>query len=651
MRTRIAAATAAAMLGSVVLVSGASPARADSTATLSVKSATDLVADGVNKRLFFYDQKSGEIVAIGYDGALLGKYSLPALTDIALAPDSSALYAAVPVSNKIVALNPVTLELIEEYKLGETIAPYYLAVVGQKVWFGHTDGWTGEIGSLDLSGETPVATLATEAGDWLFRAPRLAASANGRLVATARGQYASFDISDGTPVPLSRYEQDDDAPYDVAITADGERYVTVDTRAILTVRQVSDQTVVRTLGVDHYAEAVDIAEDGTIAAGSDSAYGPDLATFSPGTNEKIREYDFPNTGYNSGGDGMDAQALAWEPGGNRLFAISVNSEYQYTLRSYTEPRSNRPTLTLTGPASAPRAKALTISGTLKASVALPAGTPVTVTRTDVESPAGRSLGTRTINATGGFTFTDTPTVGGRVTYRVTYAGDATHYPASTTKVVEVSRVTPSLALNNNGKVYNYGATAYFSAYLGKTYKNRVVEVWADPYGGDQPRRLLKRATVNSKGYVYTSLKLYRNTSVQAVFTGDAQYSNRVVTATVYAKTKVSLKLNKYYKTSKISGTSYRYYRKNVDPAFTVTIPKYPYRAAYLRVDIHYKGKWRAFGDAYVGQDRYGRSFIGMESSGLAGYKFRVRGAYRKGGSGDSVNYTTYTPYQYFYISK
>ncbi|BEL10144.1 hypothetical protein Q0Z83_083350 [Actinoplanes sichuanensis] len=650
MRTRIAAATAAAMLGSVVLVTGATPARADSAVALTAKGASDLVADSVHKRLFFNDHTRGEIVAIGYDGTPFGSYSLPSLTDITLAPDSSVLYAAAPNSHKIVALDPVTLDLIGEYKLGDTISPYYLAVVGTKVWFGHTDGWTGEIGSLDLSGENPVTTLETEAGDWLFRAPRLAASANGRLVATARGQYASFDVSDGTPKLLSQRAQDDDAPYDVAITADGERYVTVDSRAVLTVRQVADQTEVRTLGVDHYAEAVDIAEDGTIAAGSDSAYGPDIATFAPGTNEKIREYDFPNTGYNSGGDGMDAQALAWEPGGNRLFVITSNSVQQYSLRSYDQPRSNRPVLTLTGPSSAPRARALTIGGTLKATVTLPAGTPVSVTRTDIESPAGRSLGTRTINASGGFSFTDTPPAGGRVVYKVSYAGDATHYPVSASRTVNVARATTSLTLTNNGKVYNYGQTVTFTAHLGTTYKNRVVEIWADPYGGDLGRRLLRRATVDSRGDVVVSLKLYRNTAVQAVFAGDGRYTDRTVGSTVYSRVPVSLKLGKYYKTGKISGRTFRYFKKSSKPTFTVAMPRYPNREAYLHVDIWYQGRWRTafYGDVPVNSK--GQAVANISAQGLTGYKFRVRAAYRKGYSGDSVNYSTYTTYQYFTVN-
>ena len=43
---------------------------------------------------------------------------------------------------------------------------------------------------------------------------------------------------------------------------------------------------------------------------------------------------------------------------------------------------------MNAPATATRAKKLTVSGKLSATVALPAGVKLTVTRTDLESPNG-----------------------------------------------------------------------------------------------------------------------------------------------------------------------------------------------------------------------------------------------------------------------
>lgn len=73
-RTRgISTATAFAVLfSSVVLVGGtASPAAADSSASLPIKSSGDIVVDGVHKRVFISDPRSGKVVATDYNGKVV----------------------------------------------------------------------------------------------------------------------------------------------------------------------------------------------------------------------------------------------------------------------------------------------------------------------------------------------------------------------------------------------------------------------------------------------------------------------------------------------------------------------------------------------------------------------------------------------------
>ncbi|MEU4621828.1 hypothetical protein AB0G04_17870 [Actinoplanes sp. NPDC023801] len=664
MRKTIAAVSAAAVLGSVVLA--ASPASADSTRTLPINAADNLIADGTRERLFFSDRING-VMALGYDGSAIDKYALPGVSDLILTRDAARLYATVPEQRKIVALDPETLDVTAEYPVGDTIQPRRLTSGGGKIWFSYSEKpaedpyWypsKENIGSLDVTGDTPAVALALGDENWDSSddaPPRLTSAAADptRIAISNEEQDVVFDVSDGTLKQLARIDFNDHGQkQDIALTPDGEFLATVVySDQHIKIRRTSDLDLVRTLPTDGGSTSVDIAADGAVAAGTMGWYDPDVFVFPAGTSTAVRDYEFGNSGKDSGGDLLAENALAWEPGGGRLFAISSNSAGVYTLRVFDEPRKSQPTLTLTGPLSSARAKAITVSGTLKSSLALPAGTPLTITRTDAESPAGVALAGRTTDASGNFSFTDTPQSGGRATYRVSYAGDETRSGVSASHAVEVARSTPSLGLNNNGRVYNYGATAHFSAYLGVTYKNRVVEVYADPWGGDQGRRLLKKATVDGRGYLYTSVKVYRNTAVQAVFTGDSRMAPRTVTATVYTKVPAGLKLAKYYRTAKIGKTTYRYYKKKTQPVFTVTLPKYPNRAAYVRVDVYYRGKWQGWGSAYVAQDRYGRSIIPMDTRGWAGYKFRVRAAYRYGTSGDNVNYTTYTPYQYLYISK
>ncbi len=125
-----------------------------------------------------------------------------------------------------------------------------------------------------------------------------------------------------------------------------------------------------------------------------------------------------------------------------MFAVSVNTYGTYTLRTLTDPTKELPKLTVAAPAKAERAKKLTVTGKLTSRTALPAGTALKVTRTDVESPSGRTLPAVTTKADGSFSFADTPPAGGKVTYKVSFAGDATHAAASGADAVEVSRKRP-----------------------------------------------------------------------------------------------------------------------------------------------------------------------------------------------------------------
>jgi WD40 repeat protein len=305
------------------------------------------------------------------------------------------------------------------------------------------------------------------------------------------------------------------------------------------------------------------------------------------------------------------------------------------------------TLTLAGPASATRAKALTITGKLASPLALTAGSKVSVSRFDLDYPSGRSLGTKTVAANGTFSIVDTPTAGGTVTYRASFAGDLTHTPASASKAVAVSRTAPALAINNNGKIYAYGQTVSFTAKLGTTYKNRVVEIWADPAGSDQARRLIKRATVSKTGYVSASVKLTRNTTVSAVFTGDARTAPRTVYTNVGAKAYLKLHLSRHYKTAKIGSLTYRFYRTNSVAWFTNAMNSGSQRLVYVQVQRYTNGKWKNWDGRYFDAT----DILFLPGTGLKGVKFRIRTAYVKGSSGDSLNSTTWTPYQYFTFTK
>jgi hypothetical protein len=631
----------------------------DTSPILPVMSVGDIVVDGVHKRVFISDPMTSKIVATDYSGKVVDtRENLPGVQGLALSADSSHLYGAVPGDDSIVSIATDSVTETARYPTGEGTAPEHLAVAGGKIWFGYGVDWEGgNVGSVDVTGEKPTVALGQDdASDW-YGAPRLAAASGtpNVLVAadatTSSGRTAVYDLSTGTAARTAFGTNPEGTPRDLALTPDGSRLVTANSGGRHLIWKTSDLSAAGAYSTQHHPNAVAIAPDGTVAAGSSTGYYDDVFVFRPGSTTAVRTFDFPDTGGNTGADDMVDRALAWDPNGTRLFAVSVNSEDVLSLQTLVDPAKSAPILTVTAPATAKRAKPLTVSGTLTATLPLPVGTPLTVTRTDLESPKGKSLGTKKLAAKNQFSFADTPPAGGKVTYKVSYAGDATHIPASGSDSVTVAKDSTTLTLDRNGKTYSYGKKVSFNAHLGKTYKNRVVEIWADPYGADKPKKLVKKGKVNSKGNLPTTLTLTRNVTVTAIFTGDSRSGSRTVKSTAYANVKVSTAISRHYKTGKIGSTKYHYVHKRTDPLFTTTMTAYKDRYQRLTLEVYYQGKWYSGGSQYFELDAKGKSKIWLEGPHETGLRMRMRSSYVKGSAGDSLNATTHGAWKYFIFTK
>ncbi|MFF6781110.1 YncE family protein [Streptomyces sp. NPDC012510] len=664
MRIRtLPAATALAVLFSSAALAVAPAASADSGRMLPVKSAGDIVVDGAHQRVFISSPYDGKVVATDYSGAVVGTVaSLPGVEGLQLSADSATLYAAVPGADTIAAIDTASVTESTRYATGEGTDPTHLALAGGKVWFGYGNADHGDIGSLDLSGAEPVVTLAQDTATDHQGAPRLAATPGApNLLAAASPEYYGswltvYDVSSGAATRTAAHGGSSSglgSTSDLAFTPDGSRLVTANPGEKHTVWQTSDLTEVGAYKTEYHPEAVAIAGDGTVAAGSSGTYDPGLFVFRPGASTAVRSYEFPSTGSSSGNDTLGDENLAWEPGpgAGRLFGVTHNYDGEYTLRVFTDPTKSKSSLTVNAPATATRGKSLTVSGSLTATLPLPAGTPVTVTRTDLESPKGKSLGTKTLGTGGKFSFKDTPPAGGKVTYKVAYAGDADHTAASASDSVEVSRATPTLSLDKNRKTYAYGADVEFTAHLGKTYKNRKVEIWADPYGADKPNRLVKSGTVNSSGNLSVTVDLRRDTKLSVKFAGDARYKARTVTNTVYTKVAISSSISGHYKTRTAWGQKYHYVRKSKDPVLKTTMTYHPDRKQRLQLQFHYNGAWHDGGSEYFPLGTAGKSDVTLTGTPTTDVRLRFRSEYRDTGSGDNVNTTTYGAWKYFIFTK
>ncbi|WP_130331050.1 WD40 repeat domain-containing protein [Micromonospora kangleipakensis] len=602
----------------------------------------------MHQRLIASDPKNGVIASTTYTGSGGSTVTnLPGVAGLTLAADSSTLYAAVPNSHVIIAYSTTTYAETGRITLGDRIYPRDVVVAGGRLWFSYDDGGaSGNFGSIDPASSAVTLHSFTGISPY-YGAPLIAANPGApNLIALSDGSGTSgsrvvvYDVSAGSEQKIVE-KSIDGLSYlrDLALSADGSQVVVGGAGGALQLSSTDLSTVGSYLNTVGYA--VDTAPDGRVAVATRTEIGtPDLYTYDAGSTTARQAFDMPgSTLFNHPGpDQVMVNGIVWQPNGPRLFVVTDNNGL-IGFRALNEPVAT--TITLTTPTSAARAASLTIAGTITGS--LPAGTALTVTRTDMESTSGKALADVTTDASGNFTVTDAPPAGGKVTYTVRYAGDATHLGATATATVTVSRATPALTLNRNGTVNAYGATVAMTAHLGSTYTNRTVEIWADPAGTDQGNKLLKKGVVDSSGNLTANLTLTRNTTVTAVFTGDARYAPLSVKSTVYTNVSVSTAVSGYYKTS----SGYYYYRKTTNPVFTTTMTPNAGRKQKLIFEYYASGTWRAWKSYMLPLSSTGKSTYTLTGTHSTGVKYRVRAAYIAGTSGDSLNYTTYGAYRYF----
>ncbi|MGW7546962.1 Ig-like domain repeat protein [Streptomyces sp. NPDC054770] len=647
--------TSVATALAVVFSSAALSVVAAGTASAAAATVTNIggfVVDGALQRVFVGDAANGRIVASDYSGTLVDSDAgLGSVSDLALSDDGSTLYAALPNTHQVLALDAATLDVKTTYSIPTDTGPRHLAFAGGKAWFSYGDQWDGDIGSIDpavdpAGGTDPVAmtqfpTEGTSSGIWGQGLLDTDPARPGLLAVGETGistdSMAVLDVSDGTAKLTAWYNGD---------------YTLNSGISDIDLVPGADQVLINGTDRDAWADgkfskagsypgawSADVAPNGLVAqfnSGKVTVYRPDTST-------PLRTYNVgTSTDYTTGN-------LRWAPDSSRIFALAPNGG-SYTLKVLTQPTLNVPTLTVNAPSSAPRAKKLTVTGKLSATIPLPAGAKLSVTRTDVESPGGKALAAVTVKADGTYSFTDTPPAGGTVTYKVTYAGDAGHTTATASDKVAVSRAGTSLSLNNNGKLYNYGTDVKFTAHLGTTYKNRSVKIYADPFGGDKPNKLIKTGKVDSHGNIAAWVDMTRDTAVSAVFDGDARYAPKTVKATAYARVKISTSLSKYYKTAKIGSTSYYWFHKNTGPVFNTTMTYYPGREHRLDLEVYYQGKWYSTDSEYFKLGTSGKSSVQFDAPGESGVRARMRSVYVNGASGDTVNSTTYGGWKYLYFS-
>ncbi|GID93389.1 hypothetical protein Adi01nite_28010 [Amorphoplanes digitatis] len=612
--------------------------------TTDFTSVDEFVVDGVHKHVLVTDPADGRLVALNYNGTTAAEaLGLPGARGAALSTDSTTIYVAVENDSRIAALDAVTLQEIRSFPMaGEQ--PVGVAVSGSRLWFttkrsnfGELDLVTGEV-RLHDHGETNPWDNSGEL--MLAVNPANPAQLAVTTHAVTSGAVGLFDISGAVAerIGLRGYIPSNDVYdfNDLRFTTNG--LALGGSNGVLLMALDADLTTTGRIATN-WSVGLDVAATGWVATARPYFGNADILLLPAGATTATRELVLPTNQFQGGFD-----ALAWEPGGDRLAVLTSSALGAEQLWVSESPTVDTATIALTAPANATRGAALTITGTAGS---VPAGTSLTVSRTDLESPSGTALAAVTTGESGAFSFTDKPPAGGTVTYTVSFAGTADIRPASATASVSVSREIPALTLVPAGTVNTYNTAVTVTAKLGSTYRNRTVELWADPAGSDKANTLLKRATVDAAGKVTASLRLTRNTVISAVFTGDTRVAPRTVKSTLHAKVSAVTAVTKHYKTA----SGYFYFRKTKNPVFTTTMTPGAGRKQRLQFEYYSGGKWRTWKGYTLPLNSAGKSVYKLTGTHKTGVKYRVRTAYIPGTSGDSLNHTTYGAYRYFTFTK
>jgi hypothetical protein len=298
---------------------------------------------------------------------------------------------------------------------------------------------------------------------------------------------------------------------------------------------------------------------------------------------------------------------------------------------------NKATISLSSPAVVTFGANVTVAGKMSLTTgAPPTGTKLTVVRTQAGSTATKTFSVST-GTSGSFTVTDSRPAIAKYTYTTTYAG----IPNSTTTAkaaltVSVERTTPSLTIKTSAANVNYGKSITITATLGPTLADRWVGIYAGPAG--QPKKLLKLAKVNAQGNLSVGYTLSRNTTFYAEFSGDSHNAPKTVSHGVGVYVLVYMSPSGYFKTVKISGTTYQvYHHTALLHTYSRIVPDKAGECIKLEFQQYING-WqpnRTYGCFALNKSSVFGAYFNL--SQVAGTKWRIRTDYFRGRDGNNLN--------------
>ncbi|ELP69856.1 hypothetical protein PV735_06455 [Streptomyces turgidiscabies] len=420
-----------------------SAAWADSTAALPLSQYAHMLVDTAHRHIFF-SQGAGStgIVVTDLSGTpvttIAGEQGA---TGLALSADGGTLYAALTDGDALSAIDTTTLTESTRVPTGTGSAPVSVAVAGGRVWYGCTDpaaDGKGVIGSVDPTAATPTATPLASTVNWTV-APLLVAG--GDVLAAEEplqslSHVATFDVSSGTATTRANSFVGGGTATGLQVTADGTQLLlAAPQQPALQVYDTTDllpaaHLVYYTGGVYSAPNSVAVDSDGTVAVGSTAGSAAGLYVYAA-SNLAENKVTFP-------AGTLAPDGLKWAADGTTLYAVTKDSTGAYSLHVLSDAKLTDTELALAAPLYAVPTQQFRFTGTLSTNGWLPTGAALQVTRD------GESVPDATVAKDGTFAVSDTRQDEGAYTYEVTYPGDATHRPATTSLRVRVARLQTTI---------------------------------------------------------------------------------------------------------------------------------------------------------------------------------------------------------------
>ncbi|MEU4835933.1 WD40 repeat domain-containing protein [Streptosporangium sp. NPDC023615] len=478
---RSALSRAGALAGVLALTAGllvapvpAASAEDSVTDLGAFSSSTDLVVGGdkvavsIGDRIVVADT-TGEVE--GTVTGLSGAYGL------AMTPDGTRLYAALTGSGEVAEIDTATLEITRRVDLAAYGCPSSLALTGERLWVGYggCGGSTGALG-LDLSVTTPEPVPFEVP---LKSGPYLAAAGNTLVVGEGGGSPADlfvYDVSGAAPVfrgEIDGHAHAHDRLNDVAVTPDGSRvisaFVLPDAFEMWdadTLARVHDYE--KGPEAEGYPATVAVSPDGAYVAGGRNQFSAGRMTlYDTASGAEIHAANSPE------GEIVDGSAAF---SGRDVFSLLKTDSDRLHLWRLQDVNLPASTLALAVKPGATAHQPLTLMGRLAFDDGTaPGAQPLTVTRT-LPDGTGTELPGVTTAADGTFTVTDTPPIGGTLTYTVLWNGDENHRWSKASRATTVRYATtltltgPTSAVAGtrlvfSGQIQVAGATAPRSGWL------------------------------------------------------------------------------------------------------------------------------------------------------------------------------------------